>query len=1116
MEMSIPVYVETVSRQGESRPRFRCAPLFAADSVRTENEVLSRAMAQLARRLKRHLDSLGREPRHDALSTAAYHPEFESHVWKFRLDLRDRTLQCTYLFVVVHGLHHTAAFTPRLPELWIDIAEDEDPRQRVHQSLEDYFRRLKTEDPAEFTRQAGSSLKGKAWLTTIEIDVAVRQPTRREEEKRWALLWDETKMDGEEELNRVGRCLDWQYPDDLQRAVGRSDEVGRLMQLLAEKERRGILLVGPRLSGKTTVLHECVWRRVKARKKRYATKQNVWLISPGRLISGMSYVGQWENRWIAILDRAAKRDHTLYFDDLLSMYRAGITRDSELCAADVLKPRVVKGEVRAVAEMTPEALHVFQERDRGFADQFQIIRVDETSEADTLRVLLEVSRHLEGQHRCRFQVDVLPAVTEVQRRYVPGAAFPGKAGRMLTRLAVKHAGQAVRRRHVLHEFHQQTGLQLALLDAATRLPRENILQGLAERMVGQEAAVEAAADTIAITKARLNAANRPLGVLLFLGPTGVGKTECAKAIARYLYSDADKLVRLDMNEFVTAADAARLVGTFDQPDGLLTGPVRRRPFSVVLLDEIEKAHLDVHNLLLQVTGEGRLTDALGRTADFSGTIIVLTSNLGTRTAAQSFGFTSADGQADKAAAAEHHFVKAAERFFSPELFNRFDRVVPFRQLTPAELECIAGHLLRDVFNRDGLVRRRSLLHIDPQARQHVIEKGRHPKFGARALKRSIEREVARPVGRQLAELTAQRPTMVRVFPAEGGVVSLVDELVEAEARPSVSAPDDYSLELAEMRRRAERIQQQTLQLKPAGGLNVGSLTPRDFRYLALREQFEAVQQGMERIESVLAAEREETHRPMIATAQARRSSKEIARMEHGSARQLLLDLHSTDDINAYVRQRFADAGEARTMLESSWADLHHEMSLLEAFMNAPAASDRGVLLLFPLGDCPERLEYNVCRLLARYAEQAFQLELRRVEMPERLIAFAFGGAFALTLMQCHAGLHIGVGPSEQLSGLHAVLLPLEDDETPEAVIARCLKRRAVWLSQLGSPGIRPAEPYPLGRVLRLYYPNGVTTDLARGLTLPFEPSAEALRQLFVGPADAVRRKSEAESTKEAP
>src|SRR5262249_45537500 len=186
-------------------------------------------------------------------------------------------------------------------------------------------------------------------------------------------------------------------------------------------------------------------------------------------------------------------------------------------------------------------------------------------------------------------------------------------------------------------------------------------------------------DVLAIAKARLNDPDRPLASFLFLGPTGVGKTQCARAVARYLFKDADHLVRFDMNEFPQPGSAARLAGTFDNPEGLLTAAVRRRPFAVVLLDEIEKAHPEVLDLLLQVLGEGRLTDALGRTVDFTNTLIVMTSNLGVREAQAGMGFRPG----------EHHdpeaYERAAQRFFRPEFFNRLDRVVPFDRLGREEV-----------------------------------------------------------------------------------------------------------------------------------------------------------------------------------------------------------------------------------------------------------------------------------------------------------------------------------------------------------------------------------------------------------------------------------------------
>ena len=232
--------------------------------------------------------------------------------------------------------------------------------------------------------------------------------------------------------------------------------------------------------------------------------------------------------------------------------------------------------------------------------------------------------------------------------------------RLLAQLAAAHPGAIVTRDTVYERFHEQTGLMLALLDGRRKLPRAEILNGLRRRVVGQDAAVEAMTDVVSLAKARFNATDRPLATLLFMGPTGVGKTECAKALAAFLFGGDEHLVRLDMNEFHSPAAAARLVGTFREPEGLLTAAVRRQPFCVVLLDEIEKAHPDVFDMLLQVTGEGRLTDAAGRTSDFSSAIVVMTSNLGTREVARRIGFGGGEEERRKA------FVGAAEAFFRPE------------------------------------------------------------------------------------------------------------------------------------------------------------------------------------------------------------------------------------------------------------------------------------------------------------------------------------------------------------------------------------------------------------------------------------------------------------------
>ncbi|HND56497.1 MAG TPA: AAA family ATPase, partial [Pirellulaceae bacterium] len=341
----------------------------------------------------------------------------------------------------------------------------------------------------------------------------------------------------------------------------------------------------------------------------------------------MSFVGQWENRLLAILDHARRKDHVLYFDDVLGLFHAGVSRDASLSVADVLKPVLQRRKVRVVGEMTEEQWQTLQQRDRGLADCFHVVRVPAASSDEARRLLLALRRQLEDRHRCEFAVDVVPTVVALHERFVRDGALPGTAARFLQRTAARYERERLDRNAIYVEFATHSGLAPMLVDPHIRLLRPSVLLRLRSRVVGQVEALEALADVVMTTKAQLNSPDRPLGVFLMVGPTGVGKTETAKALAELLFNDEQRLLRFDMNEFVTPSAVARLVGTWDEPEGLLTSAVRQQPFAVILLDEIEKAHPDLFDLLLQITGEGRLTDALGRTADFSHTVVLMTSNL---------------------------------------------------------------------------------------------------------------------------------------------------------------------------------------------------------------------------------------------------------------------------------------------------------------------------------------------------------------------------------------------------------------------------------------------------------------------------------------------------------
>ncbi|HEU4836854.1 MAG TPA: AAA family ATPase, partial [Pyrinomonadaceae bacterium] len=559
-------------------------------------------------------------------------------------------------------------------------------------------------------------------------------------------------------------------------------------------------------------------------------------------ISGMSFLGQWEGRLLAILKESQRKHHTLYFDDLIGLFYAGRSSSSNLSVAHVLKPYLERRDVRVVAESTPEAFRVLQEFDRSFADLFQIVRIEEPNEQKNLHTLLGSRRALERQHDTRFHPDVLPTVIGLTRRYVSDAAFPGKAARLLQSLAAKHKLGEVTRAEALAEFSATSGLSVSFLDDRSELDYARVIEALNVEVIGQKEAVTACADAVTIAKARLNDSIRPIASFLFLGPTGVGKTQCAKALASYLFGDRERLIRFDMNEFASYYSVARLTGTLDAPEGLLTSAVRRAPFAVLLFDEIEKAHPAVFDLLLGVMGDGRLTDARGQLVDFSNTIIILTSNLGAREAASDLGFR----QTNRSDASVYRL--AAEKFFKPEFFNRLSRVVPFERLSREDVQKIARRLIEDVLNREGLVRRGVKLVVETGALNLLVEAGYHPQLGARALKRTLERQVTAPIAARLSATPADQPLIIFINDDQGKIrVDACSLTVVESGKPKLPLSDT-----AEFLDRIEdvliRVEDLADRLYPAGEilLGDGKSSMMQMQGVQLRQQMRRVSRMLDR------------------------------------------------------------------------------------------------------------------------------------------------------------------------------------------------------------------------------------------------------------------------------
>jgi hypothetical protein len=825
--------------------------------------------------------------------------------------------------------------------------------------------------------------------------------------------------------------------------------------------------------GKTAIVHEHVYRATERRGSAYLGRENVWLLSPQRLVSGMSYVGQWESRLLAILKNARKRRHVLYFDDFLGLYQAGISANSDLNMAQVLRPYIERRYCRFLVEMTPEVLRVFRERDRGLADQFHVLHVPEPDDAENLRIQLGVWRLLERVHRCRFDLDVLPTVLDLERRFVRDGAFPGKAARFLEQLAVQSPRADINRSRVLSEFRSRTGLTLEFIDQRQQFDRAKLVTSLTRRVIGQPAAVEAIADVLGIAKARLNEPDRPLASLLFLGPTGVGKTQCAKATAEYLFGDPERVIRFDMNEFVEPGAAARLIGTFAHPEGLLTSAVRRQPFGVVLFDEIEKAYPEVFDLLLQVLGEGRLTDSLGRTTDFSNTLIILTSNLGVRDAAGRLGF------GDTTRPDPRVFTKAAEKFFRPEFFNRLDRIVPFNPLGRDEVRQIARLAIEDVLSREGLARRKCCLRIDDETLDRVAESGYSAQYGARALKRSIERQLTHPVAVRLASLRPSALAVLTLHSGERGIEVDLQGLVDADPVPgSVAMLDrrDPDAVLASTHAAIERIAETTAAWRPTGPLGTSELGPQHHRYYAVRELLHELRETLEQTLDARKASKRDLRASGI-------HPPSRVRPDHEWKPRHIFDAGAVQDIRDYlseVQQVPAKNGDDEEHLLA----LLGRLALLHTLATSHETADE-VLMYFAAPDATRGASAeHFAHQYAVALGEPLLLDATLLPRAERdaVALLVVRGPHAARVADSESGTHLLLHRREEFTPVRVGVLPLPDKADPqETYRQQCdAVARQTW-----------------GPMLRVHVEEGNVMDLRTGWVARAPLSIAELQKLIL-------------------
>ena len=590
--------------------------------------------------------------------------------------------------------------------------------------------------------------------------------------------------------------------------VGREREIERLAQILSRRKKNNPVLIGEPGVGKSAIVEGLALRIVQKKVSRILFEKRVVMLDMASVVAGTKYRGQFEERIRSIINELQKNPNVILFiDEIHTIVGAGAAAGS-MDAANMLKPALARGEIQCIGATTLDEYRKNIEKDGALERRFQKVLVEPTSFDETVEILNNIKSRYEDHHNVRYTDEAIKACVKLTTRYISDRALPDKAIDAMdeagsrVHIANIHVPQVIeelersveeiknkkkeavkqqnfevaaafrdKERQLLAQLEQEkdnwqkelkenrvvvdeesvaevvammTGVPVKRIAKTEGMKLLQMREELADSVVGQQEAIEKIVKAIHRNRAGLKDPNRPIGSFIFLGPTGVGKTQLAKVLAQYLFDTPDSLIRIDMSEYMEKFAVSRLVGAPPgyvgyEEGGQLTEKVRRKPYSVVLLDEIEKAHPDVFNILLQLLDDGQLTDSLGRRVDFKNTIVIMTSNIGSRQLkdfGRGIGFMAADKTNDNDYA-KSVVQKALKSAFSPEFLNRIDDVIVFNPLSKEDIHKIIDIELKGLLKRVGELGYH--IQVSDAAKEFLTEKGYDPQYGARPLKRAIQK-----------------------------------------------------------------------------------------------------------------------------------------------------------------------------------------------------------------------------------------------------------------------------------------------------------------------------------------------------------------------------------------